>query len=1378
MKNIKKIFLLFVTLLFCFVAKSQNQEYFDFSKRGEVFFSFSKTEANNQLSKLNNIISIDKIEDDVVYAYANEQEFLSFLEFNVEPTVLTAPSMIEKGYKMYSLDQYLSKETYEWDSYPTYEAYVQMMNDFATNNPTLCGVEEIGTTIHNRKLLLCKITSNLNPNSKTRILLTSSMHGDETTGYVLMLRLIDYLLTNYNTDNRIKNILDNAEIWICPLANPDGTYAGGNSSVWGSTRYNGNNKDLNRNYKDDYYGDHPDGNAWQPETIAFMNLETDYVFTIGFNVHGGAEVCNYVWDNKSVLFADNQWWKEVLREYADTCHVYNSNYMTYLNNGITNGYDWYSISGSRQDNAQAFHQIREFTLEISDTKTLNASQLPAHWNWNYRSFLNFIERGLYGIHGNITDIATGEAIPGCKVYIQSHDDNFSYVFSNETGYYARPIKAGTYTITYKAPGYEQAQKTVTLNNDKSKVIQDVQLGFLGIEVDFSADNTSITPNTQVQFTDMSFPENMIVSRNWTFEGGIPSTSTSQNPKITYSSEGVYDVTLTVSDGITEKNLTKQNYISVTEQYLMSDGTITTCSGIFLDSGGEYGNYSNYENYTLTFLPETPNAKIKVEFISFQTENNYDKLKIYNGASTSSPLIGTYSGSNSPGTIISTSSNGALTFSFSSDYWTNYSGWKAIISCEGGGEIIESPVANFTANATTIDEGSSVNFTDLSTNEPTSWSWIFEGGTPSTSTSQNPTVVYNTAGTYDVTLTVSNAGGTDTKKITNYITVNSVVETPVANFTANATTIDEGGSVNFTDLSTNEPTSWNWIFEGGIPSTSTLQNPTVVYNTAGTYDVTLTVSNAGGNDTKKITNYITVNSVVDSPVANFTADVTTIEEGGSVSFTDLSTNEPTSWNWIFEGGTPSTSTSQNPTVVYNTAGTYDVTLIVSNAGGTDTKKITNYITVNSVVDSPVANFAADVTAFDAGDSVNFTDLSTNEPTSWNWTFEGGIPSSSTAQNPTVVYNTAGTYDVTLTVSNAGGTDTKKKTNYITVNPVVDSPVANFTANATTIDEGGSVDFTDLSTNEPTSWNWIFEGGTPSTSTEQNPTVVYNTAGTYDVTLTVSNAGGNDTKKITNYITVNSVVDSPVANFTADVTTIDEGGSVNFTDLSTNEPTSWNWVFEGGTPSTSTSQNPTVVYNTAGTYDVTLTVSNEAGTDTKEISNYITVNAIGEAPIADFDVDNTNIEVNEEVHFTDLSLNEPTSWNWTFEGGTPSTSTSQNPTVTYKSEGDFSVSLTVNNEFGSDTYTAENLIHVIAGIGIEDKEEEIYLHPNPANNFVVIKAENIITKVELFDMLGKKILSENFNSKSVTLNVSNISQGFYIIKTTTKTQKFENKITIIN
>ena len=352
-------------------------------------------------------------------------------------------------------------------------------------------------------------------------------------------------------------------------------------------------------------------------------------------------------------------------------------------------------------------------------------------------------------------------------------------------------------------------------------------------------------------------------------------------------------------------------------------------------------------------------------------------------------------------------------------------------CQSSGAA---PVADFIASATTITAGSSVNFTDLSTNNPSSWSWTFTGGTPATSTTQNPSsIVYNTAGTYTVTLTATNSFGSNTNTKTSYITVTAGAP-PVADFIANVTTIPVGGSVNFTDLSTNNPTSWSWSFTGGTPATSTIQNPTgITYNTAGTYTVTLTATNSIGSDIETKTNYITVDTGSVAPVADFIANVTTIPVGGSVNFTDLTANLPTGWSWTFTGGTPATSTMQNPAnIVYNTAGTYDVSLTATNAAGSNTKTKTLYITVSAGGVAPTADFSGSPTTISVGGSVNFTDLSTNFPTSWNWSFVGGTPASSTSQNPSgITYSTAGSYPVTLTVSNAFGTDGETKNAYIYV-----------------------------------------------------------------------------------------------------------------------------------------------------------------------------------------------------------------------------------------------------------------------------------------------------------------------------------------------------------
>ncbi len=264
--------------------------------------------------------------------------------------------------------------------------------------------------------------------------------------------------------------------------------------------------------------------------------------------------------------------------------------------------------------------------------------------------------------------------------------------------------------------------------------------------------------------------------------------------------------------------------------------------------------------------------------------------------------------------------------------------------------------------------------------------------------------------------------------------------------------------------------------------------------------------------------------IQAPVADFVANNVIVTEGETVSFTDLSENTPDSWSWTFEGGTPATSTDQSPVVTYSTPGVYDVSLTVSNIAGTSDVIIkTDYITVDL---APLADFEADDVLITEGETVTFTDLSGITADSWNWTFEGGTPATSTDQSPVVTYAAPGMYDVSLEILNAAGTsDSEVKTEYIVVDAL---PVAEFEADRVLINEGETVTFTDLSEN-PNAWSWTFEGGTPTTSTDQSPVVIYSTAGIYDVTLEVTNtAGATDAEEKTNYIIVEEILDIDETN----------------------------------------------------------------------------------------------------------------------------------------------------------------------------------------------------------------------------------------------------------
>ncbi|HEX37573.1 MAG TPA: hypothetical protein ENG70_01745, partial [Candidatus Cloacimonetes bacterium] len=220
----------------------------------ELYFSF-EISAKSELEQITRIVSIDNVDGTTVYAYANPQELEAFQQLGIPYTKLPHPGTLIVPEMATTLEQMR-----DWDYYPTYDQYIAMMYQFETDYPALCEIVDIGSTVEGRQLLFAKISDNIGvEEDEPEFMYTSTMHGDETTGYVLMLRLIDYLLSNYGTDAEVTEMLNRIEIWINPNANPDGTYHGGNNTVYGAQRYNANGYDLNRNFPDPEDGMNPNG---------------------------------------------------------------------------------------------------------------------------------------------------------------------------------------------------------------------------------------------------------------------------------------------------------------------------------------------------------------------------------------------------------------------------------------------------------------------------------------------------------------------------------------------------------------------------------------------------------------------------------------------------------------------------------------------------------------------------------------------------------------------------------------------------------------------------------------------------------------------------------------------------------------------------------------------------------------------------------------------------------------------------------------------------------------------------------------------------------------------------------------------------------------
>jgi hypothetical protein len=511
----KKIFTLFFAILFTIISQAQINNpaaiLDELIARKEMYVNIhlkANMDIKTQLEILNKNISIDSYDNETqtAKAYVFLNNFESFQNLNYEYEILTAPSLLlDKS----ELDGNNERGTNEWDYYPNYDQYLEIMYQFETDYPELCEIVSIGQSIEGREVLFIHINNNLDVEAdEPEFMYTSSIHGDELTGYVLMLRLTEYLLSNYESDARITNMVNEIDIWINPLANPDGTFAGGNSSVWGATRSNANGIDMNRNYADPEDGPHPDGNSYQPETLLFMDFAEQRDLIMSANMHGGAEVINYPWDTWSRLAADNDWWYFVSREYADTVHANSTGgYLTGFNDGITNGYDWYSISGGRQDYMNYFHHCREVTMELSDTKLPPASQITSFWDYNHKALLNLMEQSLYGVRGVVTNTFDDSPLEA-KVFVDLHDIDESFIFSSsEIGNYNRVLKSGTYDITFSAEGFYDETVTNISVEDYETTIVNVQLEPTVGTIDTNHSEISIYPNPAKDYIKLNIPSN-------------------------------------------------------------------------------------------------------------------------------------------------------------------------------------------------------------------------------------------------------------------------------------------------------------------------------------------------------------------------------------------------------------------------------------------------------------------------------------------------------------------------------------------------------------------------------------------------------------------------------------------------------------------------------------------------------------------------------------------------------------------------------------------------------------------------------------------------------------------------------------------------------
>jgi gliding motility-associated-like protein len=598
------------------------------------------------------------------------------------------------------------------------------------------------------------------------------------------------------------------------------------------------------------------------------------------------------------------------------------------------------------------------------------------------------------------------------------------------------------------------------------------------------------------------------------------------------------------------------------------------------------------------------------------------------------------------------------------------------------QIIPKPEAYFGLQSPISCVLNPVQFLD-STVSATSLFYQWDLGNGSTSNLQNPITTYSSTGTYNVSLIVTTPDGCkDTVELPASLTV---LPPPVASFTSSPNCLNY--MINFEDTSVGSSTFlWNFGDWTTLLDVSNQDSTAWTYPDSGSYTVTLII-NPGSACTDTSTMQIHFPHFLDPrfvPPAGQCVDNNSFNFNGGGFYFGTGT-----FNWNFgSNATPSSSTAENPTgIVFHAAGSLPVTFTVSENGCM--QSYTDYITVYP---KPVANFSPASTLNCALNAINFVNSSTGDaPLSYLWDFDNG--SNSTLQNPSTTYSSVGTYDVNLIVtSQYGCKDTVELPSSLSILP---PPVPSF--GFITNCFSNLINFTQSSIGA-SSYLWDFGDLTTSldASNIASPTWTYPDSGIYSVTMTV-NPGTSCIASQTNSIHLNRPL---IPTFAAPPGECIDGNSFDFIPHGSYMGNgTFSWTFgPHSSPSTGNIENPVnIVYDTVGTFPVSITISENGCTVTKNDTVQIFPK-----PEAHFEITTPFGCTLNPVYFIDDSYpNGHLTYLWNFGNG--DTSIVQNPNVTYQDEGNYTVSL-----FITDTRTCKDTYSFPA---------PLIVHPSPVAGFIV-------------------------------------------------------------
>lgn len=597
--------------------------------------------------------------------------------------------------------------------------------------------------------------------------------------------------------------------------------------------------------------------------------------------------------------------------------------------------------------------------------------------------------------------------------------------------------------------------------------------------------------------------------------------------------------------------------------------------------------------------------------------------------------------------------------------------------------------------------------------------------------------------------------------------------PVADFSANFTTVSAGGSVVYTDMSTYNPTSWSWSFPGGTPATFNGQNPpSIVYNTPGVYNAVLTVTNSNGNDTETKTNYITVNVAASCQKINLPAPVgwtgtnyytgATFAADGWINgmnvyldkekamYFDASASANTILNNIYVAfGLAYTANTNKivPIKVYDgTSGTPGALLGSSNITmGQIISDVNNsYYSEISFVNNPITLPASkkffvsvDLTnlQWQAGvhDTLSIVSNSAGQTTpSAIWEKQ--------SDNLWYQYTTAGSWNLSASL-------------YIHPFLTTQNSTAVITPSATTVCAGNSISFDAAGSTYQDTLLWYFPGATPSVVPSAPTTsVTYANPGTYNAIIYTIGGGCSLFDSAFVSITVNP---TPAVNVSG-TNTICNGASTN---LTASGAASYTWSPPTGLSATtgaSVTANPT----TTTTYAVT-------GTQGSCTNSSVIIVTVDNPTVASINFVDSTVACPTVVSLDGSNSTDATSFSWSFPGGSPATSNSSSPTVSFNTAGPLTVSLTTTNICGTNTATFPITITTNCGLGLDELMENMTIALNSqTQNIVILSSEGIAagSSIGLYNELGQLISNQQLLNElnEVQIPVQQLASGMYFVR----------------